>query len=110
MAAVGMGKLGLGAAGVTAIVALMAGCASSSSATKTAAGNAASSSSATKAAAGRATSSLKGQVDIHRHGARRRVRSHGVRTRRGHCCPPDLYRWLSGHLAGRDGQRHPNGS
>lgn len=61
MAAVGMGKLGLGAAGVTAIVALMAGCASSSSATKTAAGNAASSSSATKAAAGRATSSLKGR-------------------------------------------------
>ena len=41
MAAVGMGKLGLGAAGVTAIVALMAGCASSSSATKTAAGSAA---------------------------------------------------------------------
>jgi predicted lipoprotein with Yx(FWY)xxD motif len=59
MAAVGMGKLGLGAAGVTAIVALMAGCASSTSGTKTAAGSAPSSSSAAKTAAGSAARSLK---------------------------------------------------
>ena len=59
MTVVGMGKLGLGAAGVTAVVALVAGCASSSSATKTAAGSAASSSSAAKTAAGSAAGSLK---------------------------------------------------
>lgn len=43
MSAVGIGKLGLGAAGATAVVALIAGCASSAHATKTAAGGAASS-------------------------------------------------------------------
>lgn len=42
MSAVGIGKLGLGAAGATALVALIAGCASSSSATKAAAGGASS--------------------------------------------------------------------
>jgi predicted lipoprotein with Yx(FWY)xxD motif len=44
MSAVGIGKLGLGAAGATAVVALIAGCASSAHATKTAAGGAAASS------------------------------------------------------------------
>lgn len=43
MSSVGIGKLGLGAAGATAVVALIAGCASSSSASKTAAGGASSS-------------------------------------------------------------------
>ena len=57
MSAFGIGKLGLGAAGATAVVALVAGCGSSSSSVKPAAGGASSNPAATGAASSLKTAS-----------------------------------------------------